>query len=127
MCSAIMERCKLRGVPLMTINRFRKTRDENEPDVVNVLRDVCKVHAYRLPQPLDLLVRLHDGTIILIEVKMKKGKYTPAQKRFLESWEGSPIFTVHDADEACKVVQACKSFLPDDMSDVYQSIKIALA
>ena len=111
----------------MNFNRYQKARDENEPEIVNELRSECGVEIYRLHQPLDLLVRLHDGTIIMIEVKVPGGKYTPAQRRFLDAWEGSPIFTVRTTDEARKVIQMCQSFLPGDMRDIYQSIRIATA
>ena len=106
----------------MSLQRYSASRDANEPEIVNYLREKCRVKIYRLPKPLDLIVQMRDGTLILMEIKMPGKRHTPAQVRFLESWcaKPAPIFTVHSIEEAEAVIQAMEDAMPEDISDCYR-------
>ena len=113
---------------LVSIHRRAAQRDENEPAIVNHLRDVCRCEVYRLSQPVDLMVRLpRTGTIVLLEVKAEKGgRITDNQQYFFESWAGSPIAIVRTPSEAHAVVRALDEALPEGLEDCYQEALTAV-
>lgn len=55
-----------------------------------------------MERPVDLLIEFRSLWIVL-EVKTKKGKLTPAQERFFEKAK-APAFIVRDAEEAVAAV-----------------------
>jgi hypothetical protein len=91
----------------VSLNRYAKQRDENEPEIVAALEAIgCTVH--RLDQPCDLLVG-RGAKNILLEVKnplKPKGdqKLTDGQKKFEEGWRGQ-FAVVKTPEEAIDVVQ----------------------
>lgn len=76
-------------------------RDQNEPEIVQALQTVG-AEVYRLNTPADLLVGFR-GANYLIEVKMPKGKLTPDQIKFQQTWTGQ-YAVVRTADEALRVI-----------------------
>ncbi len=86
----------------MSLNRYAKSRDVVEPEIVEALEAVgC--HVERLDQPVDLLVGFR-GRTVLMEVKTGKKKLTPFQKDFFRAWRGGELVTVRSVDEALAVV-----------------------
>ena len=97
----------------MSLNRYAKARDANEPDIVDALSDIpgCKVE--RLDWPCDLVVgyRAHN---IFLEVKIPGKRYTrkdkahseERQKEWRVHWPGQ-IQVVTSVDEAIHCVLNC--------------------
>lgn len=67
--------------------RYKNRRDGNEAEIIDELR-AHGFSVYPLDQPLDMIAG-YMGRNYLIEVKMPKGKLTPAQVEFLDGWRGS--------------------------------------
>ena len=88
----------------MTINRYAARSDANR----NAIAAVFRAHGwvvYDLRRPVDLLAG-KGGVTLLVEVKTKTGKHTPAQEAFLSSWTGGPVVTVRDEQGAETVARA---------------------
>jgi hypothetical protein len=83
----------------VTLNRYAKKRDENEPEIIEALEDAgCLVMQ---TDKIDLLVQ--RGTQqFLLEVKMPKGKLTRLQAELLA--EGWRIAVVRSPEEALKAI-----------------------
>lgn len=81
-------------------------RDKNEPEIIAALVGVGAV-VTPLSQGgvLDLLVGFR-GDFLLLEVKDKGGKTTPAQDAFIERYEGYPIHVVYTVDDALRAIGA---------------------
>lgn len=87
------------------MNRAAK-RDNTEPEIIDALThagySVAQLSGKGIP---DLIVgcpktrRTH-----LLEVKSKGGTLTAAQRDFIRSWRGSPVWVVQSGDEALDVV-----------------------
>jgi len=98
----------------MSLNRWAKRRDANEPDVVKELEAIgCTV--FRLDQPADLLVGFR-GLNLLVEVKdgskpPSQRELTDAQAVFSSEWRGQWLEakTPHEAVQA--VLEASDRFL----------------
>lgn len=86
----------------MTLSRYAKKRDANEPAIVSALESDGFV-VYRIDQPVDLLV-CSPGypTWLLLEVKSGTGRLTDAQVRFWRQTEGSLRFQVTTPQQARK-------------------------
>ncbi len=91
----------------MTLNRYAKSRDINEPQIVQALRAVG-ASVTQLDKPVDLLVG-YRGRTYLMEVKQpgerkRKGGHrytlTPDQKDFYATWKGGDLMTVRTTDQA---------------------------
>lgn len=86
--------------------RTAAKRDANEPEIIEVLRSagaqVWQLSEEGIP---DLLVT-KNGQTILMEVKMPKGKLTPAQEKFHAEWNGGSVFIVRSPEEALKAIGA---------------------
>jgi len=81
----------------MSLNRHAKKRDKNEPEIIMaLLRAGYSVE--RLDIPADLLVG-KNGVTWLLEVKMLKGKLTPDQVWFQDTWQGqyAVVRTIEEA------------------------------
>jgi hypothetical protein len=61
-------------------------RDLNEADIIAELR-AHGLSVYPLDKPLDLLCG-YGGKTYLVEVKSPKGKFTPPQLEFMDTWRG---------------------------------------
>ena len=83
----------------MSLNRYQKQRDENEPEIIDYF-ERCGFSVYRLDQPTDLLIGYNKRNY-LVEVKMPDGKLTPKQERFTGSWKGQwiVISSIEDAQQ----------------------------
>ncbi len=86
----------------MSLNRYAKRRDENEPEIISALeRAGC--HVQRLDTPFDLLVS-KSGSDYKIEVKMPRAKLTPAQVDYIADNKGAPVHVVTSAEQALEIV-----------------------
>ena len=93
----------------MSLNRYAKQRDANEPEIVAELKEIPGVSVERLDQPCDLLVG-YRGRTYLLEIKDpnrlngSKDPLTDGQKKFIARWRGDPMRVVETAEEALAVV-----------------------
>ena len=73
----------------MTLNRFAKTRDLCEPEIVAGLRRIPGVVVELIDTPCDALVGFR-GVVYMFEFKSedRKVRLTVAQKRFERDWPG---------------------------------------
>jgi len=82
----------------VSINRFSKRRDFNEPEIIARFKELgCTV--YRIDLPCDLLV-FKDGTVKLAEVKQPNGSLNAKQKAFWGQFEeyGEVVRTIKEVD-----------------------------
>ena len=88
----------------MSIKRWAAARDENEPEIVKALRNVG-AHVELLAGPVDLLVG-YARQWFLLEVKVPKGRTTPAQDEFFKASDGKGgiATVVRNASEALAVI-----------------------
>lgn len=113
--------CWVSGGGLVSLNRYAKQRDENEPEIVAALESIgCTVQ--RLDQPVDLLVG-RGANNVLMEVKNpakipSQRRLTKAQKTFFKTWRGQ-VCKVETAEEAIEVVQRLtrKTAYPESDND----------
>ncbi len=84
----------------MSLNRYAKKRDANEPEIVAALEAVG-AEVMRL-DVVDLLVYFR-GALYLLEVKTAKGTLTAVQKKLFPRW---PIHVVRDASAALLAIGA---------------------
>ncbi len=86
----------------MSIRRHNAKRDANEPLIIAAFEAMgCLVQ--RIDTPVDLLVyNVRSGSILLVEVKTKRGKLTEQQARFAQYW---PIYVVKTPEDAIGLVQ----------------------
>lgn len=70
----------------MSLARYAKCRDRNEPEIIEALRKHGAI-VYQLDRPVDLLVG-YDRQTWLIEVKQPGGKLTEGQDEFFDAWPG---------------------------------------
>ena len=83
---------------------YAQARDANEKELVRFLREDMGLLVFSLSQPVDLLVQLKSGALIL-EVKSQRGRLTPSQKRFISEWSRSPVFVVRSTADARAVIE----------------------
>ena len=88
----------------MTLNRYRKRRDANQPAIIQALEQVG-AEVWVLDRPCDLLVWFR-GVLHGLEVKLPKGRYTPKQQEDRAEGRAAWIKTVRDPVEALKAVGA---------------------
>jgi hypothetical protein len=43
---------------------------------------------------------------VLVEVKTDKGRYTPAQIAFMQTWNGGPVATIRDVEGALTLARS---------------------
>ncbi len=80
--------------------RQNARRDENEPEIVNYLQDEGYL-VERIGNPGDLLVWNHNTRHwVCIEVKMPKGRFTPAQKEWREKNPDADVPVVYTKEQA---------------------------
>lgn len=82
--------------------------DANANQIVSALRAVgAKVNfiefAYGLSGCPDILVA-HAGKTVLMEIKVKGGRLSEAQKKFHAEWNGGPLVVVRTVDEALAAI-----------------------
>ena len=87
----------------MTIHRRAAKRDMSEPEIVTALQQAGAT-VVRMDTPCDLLVGF-KGQNLLAECKTerKRGgsdRKTEAQARFMETWRGSPVAILYNAQDA---------------------------
>lgn len=86
----------------MSLNRYAKRRDPNEPEIVRALRDIGAT-VKRLDD-IDLLVGWR-GRNFLLEVKDLKGALKPSQEEMARTWRGQ-YEIVRSVDEALRAIGA---------------------
>jgi hypothetical protein len=78
-------------------------RDAVEDELVLALRQ-CGCDVFLTSVPFDAIVG-YRGVNHLVEFKSgKAGRYTEAQKRFMESWRGAKVITLRSTEDAIKWV-----------------------
>ena len=79
--------------------------DNNQAEIVDLLRQIPGVTVEPIGKPVDLLIG-YRGLNFLIEVKNKDGfdTLTDAQIRFISEWKGQ-IRVAHTFDEILKLLQ----------------------
>ena len=98
----------------MSLNRYAKKRDLNEPDIVKALRNIPGCQVEHIDWPCDLIVgyRVHN---ILLEVKMPgmerrnrkdKAHSEEKQKLWRKGWPGQ-IQVVTTPEQAVNCVLRC--------------------
>ena len=95
----------------MSLHRWDRQRDANEPSICAGLRAVG-AQPYQLDRPTDLLVG-YRGKNYLLEVKLPEGpkggkshsKPNPSQDRFLRTWPGQ-VDVVRTLEEALHAIGA---------------------
>jgi hypothetical protein len=84
----------------MTLNRYAKRRDANEPEIIKGLQEIgCDVLQCDHP---DLIVG-YRGRTFIFEVKTATGKLEPRQQKMLLNWRGQ-YDIVRTLEEAIAVV-----------------------
>lgn len=89
----------------MSVHRYAAKRDSNEPEIVEAI-EACGAIVELTSKPLDMIVNVL-GVIALADVKdPKRGRLTPAQKKFIEAWQasGAPIYILRTVDDAVNMV-----------------------
>lgn len=89
----------------MSLNRYAKQRDKNEPEIIEAFEAAgCQV--WPLDQPLDLLVfNPRTRGYLLVEVKNPDGfnRLTKKQKRFRAEWRG-PWYLVRSVEDVLELL-----------------------
>lgn len=86
----------------MTLNRYAKTRDKGEAEIILALRK-HGASVYQLDRPVDLLVG-HERQTYLLEVKQPNGKLTEGQCDFFDEWKGGIASVVRTVEEALGLI-----------------------
>jgi hypothetical protein len=86
----------------MTLNRYAKRRDENEPPIVKALRK-AGVKVWYLDRPLDLLTGYKKEFRFLEVKKDSKEDFTDDQAEFFEDTIGYPRYRVVSIEDALRV------------------------
>lgn len=88
----------------MTINRFAKRRDANEPEIRDALTQ-AGIKFWQLDTPLDLLVA-HKGEFKFLEVKIdSKEHFTDPQAAFFKATIGYKRFRVVTVEDAFRALE----------------------
>jgi hypothetical protein len=85
----------------VSLNRYAKQRDLNEPEIIAALRTVG-VSVEVVDTPCDLICG-HRGKTYLLEVKGEVGRLTPAQMLFIGRFKGK-LHIVHSPEEAVEAI-----------------------
>ena len=90
----------------MSLARYAKKRDKNEPEIVAALKKADAVVWYQ-DRPFDLLVG-YKGRLIAMEVKGKVGKLKPSQVSALADAivHGLPMYVVRTPEDALDALHA---------------------
>lgn len=86
----------------MSLHRYAKRRDENEPEIVRALRDIGA--SIKRLDDVDLLVGWR-GRNFLLEIKTAKGPLKSSQEDMVRTWRGQ-YEIVRSIDEALRVIGA---------------------
>lgn len=86
----------------MSLARYAKKRDRNEPDIISALES-AGAEVWVLDRPVDLLIRFRSQWH-LMEVKTDKGRLTDEQEKFVTSTGCPVVRTPMDALKAIGVV-----------------------
>lgn len=89
----------------MSLNRYAKKRDKNEPEIIRAFQSVgC--HVRQIDVPCDLIV-CHPYIIhnLLIECKMPNGRTTDIQQDMLDNWP-SQYDIVYNGQQAIDLINS---------------------
>jgi hypothetical protein len=90
----------------VSLNRYAKARDVNEPEIVNGLRELG-ITVERLSTPCDLVCGWL-GKNCLIEVKDgRKKPLTPKQRDFVSEWKGQITVATTLQEAVWAVILTC--------------------
>lgn len=98
----------------MSIHRHAAKRDSNEPAIIKAL-ELCGASVQQLSGKgvPDLLVGIGGTINALVEVKdPKKGKLTPDQLDWHETWNGAPVKVLTSADQAVEWLENLREKTP---------------
>lgn len=99
----------------MTVHGRAEKRDAVEPAIVAVLRRVgASVRRLSAPGLPDLIVAYH-GRVVLLEVKRRGGKLTPAQRKLIA--EGWPVVTVECPVDALMAIGSITAETAEDLTN----------
>lgn len=76
-------------IPSMSLNRYARRKDANKDELVDAYRK-AGWFIYESEKPLDLLGFKYFWFVI--EVKIRTGRYTKAQEKFLREAPAMPLF-----------------------------------
>jgi hypothetical protein len=101
----------------VSLNRYAKSRDMNEAEIIDALRK-AGASVFVLDRPVDLLVGFR-GVNYLVEVKLPLGPQggsshsylTPAQADFQAGWRGQ-LTVVRTAEEALHEIGLLSDWAP---------------
>jgi hypothetical protein len=85
----------------VSLNRYAKQRDLNEPEIVIALLKLG-VSVEVVDTPCDLICG-HRGKTFLLEVKGSVGRLTPCQVAFIARFNGE-LHVVHSPEEAVEAI-----------------------
>jgi len=84
----------------MSLHRRNPRRDANEPAIVDALErmgfSVSRVSGAGVP---DLLVGKWPSFLRMVEIKVEKGRYTPAQVQWRQTWRGPAPITLRSLED----------------------------
>jgi len=96
----------------MSVKRYAAKRDNSEQPIIEALRAVGAIVYPLSSEGLpDLLVCHYNRATntyetALLECKTGRGKLTPAQEMFMETWLGDNVFIVRTVNEALHCIGA---------------------
>ena len=85
----------------MSLNRWAKTRDSNEGDIIKVF-ELAGASVEKIDTPCDLIIGFL-GRSYLVEIKTEKGTLTPKQKSFIRNWKGD-YYIVRTIEQALELI-----------------------
>ena len=90
----------------MSLARYAKKRDKNEPEVVQALKRAGAVVWY-IDRPGDILAG-YRGRLVMMEIKSKLGKLKPSQVKALAEAviHGLPFYVVRSPEDALAALHA---------------------
>ncbi len=95
----------------MSLARYAKCRDKNEPLLVGML-EMLGATVDKIDRPVDLIVA-YLGVTVLVEVKGPKGKLTDAQSEWLTNWPGGLRCVLRTTDDCAALIDDIKETRKD--------------
>lgn len=108
----------------MSLNRFNAQRDENEPDIKEAYDHAGVLYeSVNIPGLGDLIAQ-YNGKTFLVEIKMPKGKLTPAQKEKRE--KGWIIVLARTPEEALRGVGVPEDIIERVLLNLIVPVQLSL-
>lgn len=103
----------------MTLHRFAKKRDANEPIIADYFRKSGLSVEY-IDTPSDMILGYANSSY-LVEIKTEKGKLTKRQSNFIKDWQGD-YYIIRTLDDAKALTKYIKTNLVDTIITDEQTI-----